>query len=483
MKNLNYTKLMREFASFFTQEIKRGIHTNKKRNSNSNKNSELYIIYVNFIKALYKNKLNLRSSDFKTYDEVIAFLLNFNPNVTISRNHLSQLKTRGSGFKKVPLSWESTTFAGYVKEKFPDFSIEGFIFESNYPKIYVKNGVTRIKYPSLWFDKGTISKPQWTKGDGVFFTDFSISDLVETKERSVKIKNLFFISMLTYICIMLPYCMLILVSLDMSEVSQDIHDSFEPTEEVDLEYISVIVESINRHKDLPAFEFDFCDDFSNHISSYFKKKPTIDPELLQKNMSKNLGAYLANHQIWILEDPENGKSTSEICTEIVNQMERGQTINVYSPTTTEYSTSTICSDTSAKNLDTYQPMHEDKNYSPVKEQIENLIEHTDKAKRVIVVQPAGEVPQALPSWHEIAKEPNKIDNPEEWEKWYKNVQIQKSWVSRYPFLNEEYVKITFKSESTESKAAEPEVAEPEKADNTKWMEDTDSFNLSDLFKD
>ena len=144
MKNQNYMIQMREFASFLAQEIKRGSHTNKKRNSNNNKNSELYIIYVNFLKALFKNKLNLRSSNFKTYDEVIAFLLKFNPNVRISRNHLYQLKTKGSDFKKVPLSWESATFAGYVKEKFPNFSIEGFISESTYPPTGVQVNVSSL---------------------------------------------------------------------------------------------------------------------------------------------------------------------------------------------------------------------------------------------------------------------------------------------------------------------------------------------------
>lgn len=83
------------------------------------------LVYRNFIKALLKDELNLDSSSFKNYKEIIEFIKIFWPDCRITENYVAQLKRRGN-YVRVPRTEMSTNFVDYVKERFPNFDSENF---------------------------------------------------------------------------------------------------------------------------------------------------------------------------------------------------------------------------------------------------------------------------------------------------------------------------------------------------------------------
>lgn len=90
-------------------------------------NKEIGIIYVNFLKALFHNELNLERSKFKSYADILEYLQKFSKDITFSKNYISQLKTRGGKFEKVSLSPQSLDFVKYVIKTYPDFKVSEFI--------------------------------------------------------------------------------------------------------------------------------------------------------------------------------------------------------------------------------------------------------------------------------------------------------------------------------------------------------------------
>lgn len=90
-------------------------------------NKEIGIIYVNFLKALLHNELNLECSKFKCYADILEYLQKFSKDITFSKNYISQLKTRGGKFNKVPLSPQSLDFVKYVLKTYPEFKGSEFI--------------------------------------------------------------------------------------------------------------------------------------------------------------------------------------------------------------------------------------------------------------------------------------------------------------------------------------------------------------------
>jgi hypothetical protein len=87
--------------------------------------NKLDLAVRNFIRALVKNELNLNSDSFDCYKDIVAYIKNYNSNISISENIISQLKRRGS-FCKVPRNTETLLFVDYIKIKFPNFDYEGF---------------------------------------------------------------------------------------------------------------------------------------------------------------------------------------------------------------------------------------------------------------------------------------------------------------------------------------------------------------------
>ena len=87
-------------------------------------NSEMGGIYINFIKALVHNKLNLK---FNTQKEIINFLENYKGDKLFTQSYISALKRRGGEFEKVTLTPQSEDFLKYVKTQFPEFNDSDFI--------------------------------------------------------------------------------------------------------------------------------------------------------------------------------------------------------------------------------------------------------------------------------------------------------------------------------------------------------------------
>lgn len=61
---------------------------------------------VNFLRALFKNRLNLNDQEFKSYTEILDFINTFaeEPKVylAINANYIAQIKSRGRDFNKIP---------------------------------------------------------------------------------------------------------------------------------------------------------------------------------------------------------------------------------------------------------------------------------------------------------------------------------------------------------------------------------------------
>lgn len=81
------------------------------------------LIIRNFLKALLRNELNLRSDSFNNYREIVSFIKDFRPGYNISENYISQLKRRGN-FVRVPKTDFGISFVDYVRVRFPEFDGE-----------------------------------------------------------------------------------------------------------------------------------------------------------------------------------------------------------------------------------------------------------------------------------------------------------------------------------------------------------------------
>lgn len=87
--------------------------------------NKLDVAIRNFIKALFKNELNLNSNAFECYGDIIKYLKDFDKEFSITENSISQLKRRGD-FIKVPRTNDTELFAEYVKFKFEFFNDKDF---------------------------------------------------------------------------------------------------------------------------------------------------------------------------------------------------------------------------------------------------------------------------------------------------------------------------------------------------------------------
>jgi hypothetical protein len=110
--------------TYLTQGTNR-VLSPKYYNTKGTYNKEMGIIYINFIKALLHNRLNLDSNKFKKREEIINYLEEFQGDKLFSKTQISRFKTQGE-FERVPLTPKSKEFINYVKREFPDF--DGFEF-------------------------------------------------------------------------------------------------------------------------------------------------------------------------------------------------------------------------------------------------------------------------------------------------------------------------------------------------------------------
>nr|QJQ35510.1 hypothetical protein [Fusarium begoniae] len=116
-KGVFLCKLLRPYSQNHRPLNKRGIDYNR----------ELSIIYVNFIKALLHNELNLNKDKFKTYREILKFLEGFSKEITFSKSYVSYLKVKGGKYERVSNSKLSLDFIRYVKKTYSEFNESEFL--------------------------------------------------------------------------------------------------------------------------------------------------------------------------------------------------------------------------------------------------------------------------------------------------------------------------------------------------------------------
>jgi hypothetical protein len=108
-------------------------------------NSEMRVIYTNFIRALLNNRFNLDATRFDKNDEIISYLEKFQGDKLFSRNHITTIKQ--GEFERVPLTPKSKEFIKYIQKEFPDF--DGFEFTLIKP-------ITKEEGKSLVINKSTL---------------------------------------------------------------------------------------------------------------------------------------------------------------------------------------------------------------------------------------------------------------------------------------------------------------------------------------
>jgi len=111
---------------YISKVPKTNLYTKNMSNGTSGKYKNVLDLTIrNFIRALMHDKLNLESSKFDSYKEIVSYIKSYDANVLINENIISQLKRRGN-FSKVIKRNESESFVNYIKKKFPDFDENGF---------------------------------------------------------------------------------------------------------------------------------------------------------------------------------------------------------------------------------------------------------------------------------------------------------------------------------------------------------------------
>ena len=172
-------------------------------------------------------------------------------------------------------------------------------------------------------------------------------------------------------------------------------------------------------------------------------------------------------------------SDSDINTEIVNLLQNGDNISII---ISEGSFIDSISSNLSDNLSDII-VNSKENLNIAEEMIQNA---RYNGKKVVISTIPTDSPLALPSWHEVSKEPSK-DDMIAWNKWNNNVQTQKAWAKKFPFLTEHYEQIKFTKDNIIKWAEHLQSVDNdiEKVkivkNNESWMEETDTFNLDTLF--
>lgn len=122
LKSVDEGKLLRYIGKL----PKTSLYSRNMSNSISGKyKTRFELVIRNFLKALLKNELNLDCTVFKRYKDIVDYLKEYDGNIKVNENSMSQLKRR-SNFVKVPRTPEGEAFVEFVKLKFPNFDEKGF---------------------------------------------------------------------------------------------------------------------------------------------------------------------------------------------------------------------------------------------------------------------------------------------------------------------------------------------------------------------
>lgn len=124
VSNSEYSRVLRFLSKFNKQSL-----YNKQTSSSSGSiyRSYLELAVRNFIKGLLSNpqKFNL-NTEVTSYSDLIKFVKDFDNEIKITKQSISNLKNRQIIFKTVPRTKETLKFIDYVKEKYKDFDDESF---------------------------------------------------------------------------------------------------------------------------------------------------------------------------------------------------------------------------------------------------------------------------------------------------------------------------------------------------------------------
>nr|QJQ35212.1 hypothetical protein [Fusarium ramigenum] len=275
---------------YLTQGIKKGVflqnltlapyrYYSSISKKDTNCEREISIIYVNFIKALLHNELNLSRDRLKTYREILKFLEGFSKKITFSISYVSKLKIQGGKFEKVSNSQLSLDFIRYVKKTFPEFNESEFLISATRAGAK-KNTIffTRKAYvtrPSILHTKKdytlceaapVATMPKFYKllagGLGVVRSLYNKIVLKGRALRSVKLKLRGLLDFaLVYLWIFIPYFVLILMSVqandfdildpvqvdDMAKSSYKEETMFVPSEDLTLKELKGIRSYVDNY--------------------------------------------------------------------------------------------------------------------------------------------------------------------------------------------------------------------------------------------
>lgn len=287
---------------YLTQGIKKGVflqnltlapyrYYSSISKKDTNCEREISIIYVNFIKALLHNELNLSRDRLKTYREILKFLEGFSKKITFSISYVSKLKIQGGKFEKVSNSQLSLDFIRYVKKTFPEFNESEFLISATRAgAIFSESLRPRKAYvtrPSILHTKKdytlreaapVATMPKFYKllagGLGVVRSLYNKIVLKGRALRSVKLKLRGLLDFaLVYLWIFIPYFVLILMSVqandfdildpvqvdDMAKSSYKEETMFVPSEDLTLKELKGIRSYVDN--------YDWIRERPNHVDT------------------------------------------------------------------------------------------------------------------------------------------------------------------------------------------------------------------------
>nr|QJQ35263.1 hypothetical protein [Fusarium lactis] len=278
---------------YLTQGIKKGVflpnltlapcrYYSSIGKKDTNYEREISIIYVNFIKALLHNELNLSRDRLKTYREILKFLEGFSKKITFSKSYVSKLKIKGGKFEKVSNSQLSLDFIRYVKKTFPEFNESEFLISATRACPPRKAYVTK---PSILHMKKdyTLLGPVATMAKfykllaGSLEVVRSLYNKIVLKGRALRSEKLklkgLFDSALVYLWVFIPYFILILISVqahdfdildpiqvdDMTKSSYKEDTIFEPSDDLTLKDLKGIRSYVDN--------YDWRSERPNHVDT------------------------------------------------------------------------------------------------------------------------------------------------------------------------------------------------------------------------
>lgn len=185
-------------------------------------------------------------------------------------------------------------------------------------------------------------------------------------------------------------------------------------------------------------------------------------------MIKNL-----NNEKDLNKELEYSSDSSDINTEIVKLIRSGNDVQVYISDSESLSSSDralTCFSLNGEPLD--------------KEKIKESLCNNDEVKprKVVIITKPSDTPLPLPSWYHVAEEPSRYDDEQAYQEWRHNVNIQKAWTRKFPFLSDHYQQIDLNQRINDWTSGLQKVNNEIKSE-TNIFETDENLHLDKLFKE